>query len=59
MNRGEVKYQRFQFPLTLAYVITAYKCQGATLEEVVIDFGHEPGEQQIIQWGSFYVALTR
>jgi hypothetical protein len=59
INRGEVKFQRIQFPLTLAYAITAYKCQGETLEEVVIDFSHEPGERGNIQWGSFYVALTR
>ena len=59
LNNGEIKYQRFQFPITLAYAVTAYKCQGATLDEVVIDFGHEPGEKQVIQWGSFYVALTR
>ena len=59
MNKGEIKYQRFQFPLTLAYAITAYKCQGATLDEVIIDFGHKEGEKQMIQWGSFYVALTR
>ena len=59
MNKGEIKYQRFQFPLTLAYAITAYTCQGATLDEVILDFGHYEGEKQIIQWGSFYVALTR
>ena len=45
--------------MTLAYAITAYKCQGDTLEEVIIDFSHAPGEKANIQWGSFYVALTR
>ena len=59
INKGEVRFQRTQFPLTLAYAITAYKCQGDTLEEVIIDFSHEPGEKTNIQWGSFYVALTR
>ena len=59
INRGEVRFQRKQFPLTLAYAITAYKCQGDTLEEVIIDFSHEPGDKAHIQWGSFYVALTR
>ena len=59
INKGEVRFQRTQFPITLAYAITAYKCQGDTLEEVIIDFSHEPGERANIQWGSFYVALTR
>ena len=27
INKGEVKYQRCQFPMTLAYAITSYKCQ--------------------------------
>ena len=59
INNGEVKFQRHQFPLTLAYAITAYKCQGDTLEEVIIDFSHEMGKGSNIQSGSFYVALTR
>ena len=59
INKGEVRYQRYQFPLTLAYAVTAYKCQGETLEEVIIDFFHEPGEIRSIQTGAFYVALTR
>ena len=59
INRGEVRYQRTQFPLTLAYAITAHKCQGDTLEEVIIDFSHGIGERANIPWGSFYVALTR
>jgi hypothetical protein len=29
------------------------------LDEVIIDFSHEKGECANIQWGSFYVALTR
>ena len=45
INRGEVRYQRTQFPMTLAYAITAYKCQGDTLDEVIIDFSHEAGER--------------
>ena len=59
INSGEVRYQRTQFPMTLAYAITSYKCQGDTLDEVIIDFSHEAGERANIQWGSFYVALTR
>ena len=59
INKGEVRFQRHQFPITLAYAITAYKCQGETLEEVVIDFSRETGGKGNIQTGSFYVALTR
>ena len=59
IQNGEVKFQRNQFPLTLAYAITAYKCQGDTLDEVIIDFAHKPGEIKSVPCGSFYVALTR
>ena len=59
INKGEVRFQRNQFPITFAYAISTYKCQGDTLEEVIIDFSHEPGEKSAIQSGSFYVALTR
>ena len=38
INKGEVRFQRYQFPMTLAYAITSYKCQGDTFEEVIIDF---------------------
>ena len=58
---GNVEYQRQNFPLSLAYAVTAHKCQGETLEEVIIDFG--PDKQNNISnyivSGSFYVALTR
>ena len=58
-HNGEIKFQRHQFPLTLSYAITSYKCQGDTLEEVIIDFDSEPGNMRNIPYGSFYVALTR
>ena len=45
--------------MTLSYAITSYKCQGDTLEEVIIDFDHAPGEIKSVPSGSFYVALTR
>ena len=53
------KFQRTQFPLTLAFAITSHKCQGDTLEEVIIDFEKEPKERRSVPYGSFYVALTR
>ena len=39
LKYGSIEYQRTNFPLSLAYAITAHKCQGETLDEVVIDFG--------------------
>ena len=53
--------QRTNFPLSLAYAITAHKCQGETLEEVLIDFGADIKNKirNYICPGSFYVALTR
>ena len=58
---GNVEYQRQNFALSLAYSITAHKCQGQTLDEVIIDFGpdQENNIQNYICCGSFYVALTR
>ena len=51
---GNISYQRSQFPLTLAYALTSHKCQGQTLDEVIIDF-----RDTRVFPGSFYVALTR
>ena len=58
---GSVEYQRTNFPLSLAYALTAHKCQGDTLEEVIIDFGEDISLKikSYICSGSFYVALTR
>ena len=39
LNFGNVEYQRTNFALSLAYALTSHKCQGETLEEVIIDFG--------------------
>ena len=61
LRGGNVEYQRTNFALSLAYAITAHKCQGQTLEFVIIDFGPEPEHKikNFICHGSFYVALTR
>ena len=45
--------------MTLSYATTAYKCQGDTLDEVIIDFEHTPQEIKSVPCGSFYVSLTR
>ena len=60
-QHGNIEYQRSNFALSLAYALTAHKCQGETLEEVIIDFGpdKERGLKNFICPGSFYVALTR
>ena len=58
---GIVEYQRTNFPLSLAFALTAHKCQGETLDEVIIDFGVDKDRKikNYICPGSFYVALTR
>ena len=58
---GNVEYQRQNFPLSLAYALTAHKTQGETLQEVIIDFGPDLKNniKNYICPGSFYVALTR
>ena len=60
-TEGNIEYQRTNFPLTLSYAITAHKCQGETLNLVIIDFGRdfENNISNYICPGSFYVALTR
>ena len=56
-----VRYQRTNFALSLAYALTAHKCQGETLNEVIVDFGadKENNIKNFICTGSFYVAITR
>lgn len=56
---GDVEYQRTNFLLSLAYAIPAHKCQGETLDEVIIEFGSKLKMKNFICPGSFYVALTR
>ena len=58
---GNIEYQRQNFALSLGYAITAHKCQGWTLEQVIIDFGPDLNNniKNYIICGSFYVALTR
>lgn len=59
LQKGELKFQRCQFPLTLAHALTSYKCQGDSLDEVVVDFAKQQNERRNIHCGSFYVAITR
>ena len=60
INHGNHKYVRTQFPIILAYAVTAHKSQGDSLEEVTIDFTKDlSGKKPYITAGSFYVAITR
>ena len=50
---------RYQFALSLAYAMTVHKCQGQTMDEVIIDFDRDENSRAFITAGSFYVAITR
>ena len=59
VQQGNIQYMRRQFSLTLAYAFTCHKCQGDTLEEVIVDFRSCGDKKAFIDRGSFYVAITR
>ena len=61
LKGGNIEYQITNFALSLAYALTAHKCQGETLDTIIIDFGAEKaiGMKNFICLGSFYVILTR
>ena len=52
---GTVHVSRTQFPLTLCWAATIHKVQGASLDQVVVDFE----EAKRVQCGQTYVALGR
>jgi hypothetical protein len=54
---GKRKATFHQFPVTLAYAITDYKCQSLTLEQVVIDLKHP--STGFAPAASTYVQLSR
>ena len=53
INNGKVIFM-YQFPIKLAWAVTAHKSQGQTLEKCAIDIG-----EKAFAHGSFYVALSR
>ena len=60
-NFGNIEYQRQNFPLSLSYAVTAWKAQGDTLSDVIVDFGPEKDlkiKNYIVE-GGFYVAISR
>ena len=60
INDKNHKYVWAQFPMILAYIVTAYTSQGDSLEKVNLDFTKgKTGKKPYVAVGSFYVAITR
>lgn len=59
VRQGNFHYMRKQYPLTLSYAMTCHKCQGSSLDEVIVDFRAHGEKKAFIDKGSFYVAITR
>ena len=55
MNKKGAQINRTQFPLTLVWAVTIHKCQGLTLEKVVVDMKKATKFNN----GQAYVAFSR
>ena len=55
-NKKSCQVTRKQFPLTLAWAVTIHKCQGLTLQEIVVDMCPSKGQ---FSAGQAYVAFSR
>jgi ATP-dependent exoDNAse (exonuclease V) alpha subunit len=49
---------RAQWALSLAYALTSHKCQGDTLEKIIVDFTPNSRNRTNNDFGMFYVAIT-
>ena len=55
-DKKSCQVTRKQFPLTLAWAVTMHKCQGLTLQEIVVDMCPSKGQ---FSAGQAYVAFSR
>ena len=55
-DKKSCQVTRKQFPLTLAWAVTIHKCQGLTLQEIVVDMCPSKGQ---FSAGQVYVAFSR
>ena len=59
MSDGTIQFVLAQWELSLAYAITSHKCQGDTLEKVIVDFTPSSKNRTNNDYGMFYVPITR
>ena len=55
-HKASCQANRRQFPLTLAWAVTIHKCQGLTMDEIVVDMTLKKGQYTS---GQAYVAFSR
>ena len=55
-HKPSCQVNRRQFPLTLAWAVTIHKCQGLTIDEIVVDMTPKKGQYTS---GQAYVAFSR
>ena len=53
-RNGRFRFERYQYPIVLAWAVTIYKVQGLSVDKAVIDLG-----SSVFAHGQAYVALSR